>query len=124
MGCEAMTANISYDLVTTFPDLYKDLSHIECGDGWHDLLYELSGKIEKLMWELPSVERASCYAAQVKSKLGTLRFYMYGSTDAIEWLIREAEARSACICEQCGKPGKLCGRGWVFTACEEHANKP
>lgn len=62
---------------------------------------------------------APCRASQVKEKFGTLRFYMTGSTDEMEAIITEAERRSAVTCEECGKPGKLVGGGWVYTRCRE-----
>ena len=34
-------------------------------------------------------------------------------------LIDKAEAKSYTICEQCGKPGKTTGGGWLVTLCNE-----
>jgi hypothetical protein len=40
----------------------------------------------------------------------------------VEEAIALAEARSACTCELCGKPGRLYSRGgWLATACSQHA---
>ena len=59
---------------------------------------------------------------QVKEKFGTLRFYIQAGTDAHYNYISFAEAMSGVTCETCGRPGKRLGRGWVYTACEEHAH--
>lgn len=60
--------------------------------------------------------------SQVKEKFGTLRFYIHsGSVEHYNY-ISFAESMSACTCETCGKPGKRLGRGWIYTACEEHAH--
>lgn len=64
-----------------------------------------------------------CRASQVKEKFGTLRFYMTSSSDEMEAIIREAERKSAVTCEECGKKGKLRGRGWLYTACGPCAKK-
>ena len=58
---------------------------------------------------------------QVKEKFGTLRFYIQAGTDEHYNYISFAEAMSGRTCETCGKPGKRLGRGWIYTACEEHA---
>lgn len=67
---------------------------------------------------------------QVKEKYGTLRYY-FGTTceyDSIEYRIMEAitesaEAKSARICEVCGKWGETDWEAnWVRTLCEEHRN--
>jgi hypothetical protein len=56
-------------------------------------------------------------ASQVKEKFGTLRFYLTHGTDEMYAITDEAERRSASTCEACGKPGKLRGRGWLYTRC-------
>ena len=59
---------------------------------------------------------------QVKEKFGTLRFYVQAASEEQYNYISFAESMSGCTCETCGKPGKRLGRGWVYTACEEHAH--
>jgi len=58
---------------------------------------------------------------QVKEKFGTLRFYIQAGTDEHYNYISFAESMSGRTCEQCGNPGKRLGRGWIYTACEVHA---
>jgi len=115
-----------------FPLLYGDKDKsmketcmcwgIDCEDGWFDIIYDLSEKLERLIEkeeDRPDFGRPK--AAQVKSKFATLRFYMTWETNEMSKLIEEAEAKSAEACELCGKPGiiKLDG-GWFVTVCEEH----
>lgn len=59
-------------------------------------------------------------ADQVKEKYGTLRFYYGGGDDYIDGLVSMAEEMSSVTCETCGKPGKLRGGTWLYTACDEH----
>jgi hypothetical protein len=56
-------------------------------------------------------------ASQVKEKYGTLRFYMTSGTDEMYAITDKAERQSSVTCEFCGKPGKLRGRGWLYTRC-------
>jgi hypothetical protein len=51
---------------------------------------------------------------QIKEKYGTLRFYADGNMDDIE-------IRSECVCEECGRPGKLRNTGWWKTLCDKCA---
>ena len=50
----------------------------------------------------------------------SLRFYYSGGDDAIDELVSVAENSSSKVCEECGAPGKMRGRSWVYTACDEH----
>ena len=126
-----MKEELDDKLVKDFPNLYKDRyasMQVTCmcwgfpGDGWFDLIYKLSEKLEKLILDLPEAERKSCCASQVKEKFGTLRFYMDGATDEMYDLVGKAENESGKICEDCGKPGNICVRGgWWATRCPECA---
>lgn len=95
----------------------------ECGDGWADLLVELSQNIQKCLNTLPRDCVEDIVALQVKEKYGTLRFYLSCYDETIELYIRDAEKKSAKTCEQCGKPGKGRGSVWFYTACDEHTRK-
>jgi ribosomal protein L37AE/L43A len=112
-------------LIDMFPKLYhgytKSMTEslmcfgFECGDGWFDLIKELSQKITEIDPE------GECKAVQVKEKFGTLRFYTFGSNDQISNLIVEYEEKSAHVCEDCGSNinVKTSGEGWIRSLCEE-----
>jgi hypothetical protein len=126
-----MSPDLEAKLCSDFPLLYparhentrRPPSHFgfEADDGWFRIIYELSAKLEDLIKRIPAGEREEFYAAQVKEKFGGLRFYMNAETDEMSSVIREAEVQSTVTCEVCGQPGRLRGRGWVKTLCEEHA---
>jgi hypothetical protein len=111
------TENTTY-LIEHFPTLYRGVTkppkeslmcfYFECGDGWFELIKELSEKLEPLGVE----------AIQVKEKWGGLRFYISGGTPDAWDLIEAAEAASETICEQCGAPGELRGKFWIQTLCD------
>ncbi len=58
-------------------------------------------------------------ATQIKEKFGDLRFYFRGGDDYCDGVVRMAEAMSAVTCEECGKPGKIEGQGWVSCRCDD-----
>lgn len=61
--------------------------------------------------------------SQIKEKYGTLRLSLTSGTEEMYAIADAAEEASAKTCEQCGKPGKLRGRLWVYTACKKHTEK-
>lgn len=129
-------------LFAQFPNLYCDKDQpgsvtrmcdgLACGDGWFDIIWKLSERLEKMIVEYkrnhkedPKPPRAS----QVKEKFGALCFYMShypeGMYDEITNLINEAQVKSHKTCEKCGRPGKLRNeRRWIRTLCEEHNKNP
>tara|TARA_R100000655_G_scaffold69365_2_gene107600 strand:+ start:6079 stop:6501 length:423 start_codon:yes stop_codon:yes gene_type:complete len=93
-----------------------------CGDGWFELILELSLGIEKLINKQQVEHRLDenqlPYVVQVKEKFGGLNFYMSAQNDEISALIHNAAKRSEKICEQCGEPGKTRNLdGWCYTEC-------
>lgn len=123
-------------LVRTFPLLYKDRTAdasvtcmcwgFECRDGWYDILWRLSSRLEPLVSEWisqnPELADAHPRASQVKEKHGTLRFYMTFETEAMSSLIDAAEQESGVTCDVCGQPGVLRGTSWLYTACDAHTH--
>ena len=95
----------------------------ECGDGWTEILVTLCQKIQDHLATLPSEVSKDIVAVQVKEKYGTLRFYLSSLDEVIDQYINDAETSSANTCENCGKPGKVRGRNWVYSACEEHTRE-
>lgn len=60
--------------------------------------------------------------AQVKEKLGGLRFYYSGGDEKIDGMVTMAEAWASNACEECGAPGTSRGGGWIKTLCDTHHN--
>lgn len=102
------------------PHLLKDIDHLECGEGWIDLLERLCIIIELEYCRMPEEIRHGIFATQIKEKFGGLRFYMNQSTPFIDGLIAMAESMSHSICERCGNPGATRGGNWVRTLCDKH----
>lgn len=72
----------------------------ECGDGWFALIDALC---ERLQAETDEAGAPQVVAAQVKAKLGTLRFRTHGPVSGAQRaLIRMAEVMSSRLCAQCG----------------------
>ena len=125
-----MREELDRKLCEAFPNLYRDRNEsmmvtcmywgFEHGDGWFQIIWDLSEALEKEILALPEDQRSQCRAMQVKEKYGTLRYYMTSGTNKMYDLINEAELKSETTCEVCGSPGKIRGRGWVYTACDEH----
>jgi len=113
---------------------------IECGSGWFPLLnalcYQIQSyidfrkksneRIEQNKKKYPDYDQTpyelipQVVVTQVKEKYGTLRFYYDGGDETIDGMVRMAEAMSAITCETCGNLGKMRGRHWFYTACDEH----
>ena len=137
-------------LMLDFPRLYRDAADDEsrmsrrftCGDGWFNLIYELSAAIEAEARKIGLNPMSDDWprAVQIKEKLGTLRFYIRTSSvpgefqgvgqenrvsmrpvariDAIRSLVEEAEETSANICENCGQAGVLREAGGARVTCD------
>jgi len=119
-----MRKDLKQKLYNDFPSLYKQrvLSPresclafgVECGDGWFQLIYDLSKKIMEINSEVQ--------ATQVKEKYGGLCFYVGNvsikSADEVFAIIDKAEELSLKICENCGEPGKQNEYGWILTLCD------
>lgn len=120
-----MNKRLQYALVDSFPNLYQGTHRpvmesnmafgFEVGDGWFNILWELSGILEPL----------GVVASQVKEKYGTLRFYCEGATDEGWVAIDRAEERSKTECEVCGAAAELrttCSSyaGWLYVSCDRH----
>jgi hypothetical protein len=97
----------------------------ECGDGWYELIWDLSEKLYPLVQEykdrVTDEYDIQPKATQVKEKFGELRFYMDACTDEMYVLIEEYEKKSAKICEVCGNPGDIdYKQKWLSARCEQH----
>ena len=140
-----MKLELQNDLVKAYPKIFKNvggdetktcMAHgIQCNDGWYDLLDTLchtmqrwcdaentryiteTDKYEFVVEGDP--EYVQVVAAQVKEKMGTLRFYVDGADATTEGMIQMAEQMSTRICELCGSPAKTSrDSGWWHTTCD------
>lgn len=102
-------------LYAAFPDLYRGRHKsqyessmcwgFECGDGWYQLLYDLSQELSNYSAENPALDLE---AMQVKSKFGSLRFHLNIHDAATEKMIGLAQRRASVTCEITGEPGQRC----------------
>lgn len=141
-----MKAELEQTLVEKYPKIFQvsedrklypfPMFGIECQSGWYNILNALCFQIQHhIDWNNSQRERllesnpynikipdeiAQVVVTQVKEKFGTLRFYYDGGDEQIHGMARMAEAMSAVTCETCGNSGKFRGRGWYYTACDEH----
>lgn len=121
-----MDSDKQADLHARYPVLYSIPVYIDCGDGWFQLIDELSQKLEQMILEQQASsltvgdDSNQMRAVQVKEKFGGLRFYMDRCTEAMFDAIEEAESRSYRICEICGSPGVVRNGSWITTLCDSH----
>ncbi len=80
----------------------------DCGDGWYDLICELSEQIEAHCRAY--AEATDLIVVQVKQKFGELRFYVRPRILAVEEMIEAAREKSRRTCELTGQPGVRCFR--------------
>ena len=100
-----------------YPDRILKHRMFECGSGWNELICNLIKDLIGIGWNKE--------IGQIKEKFGTLRFYPGGCTEEQWKLIREAERKSATVCECCGtiENVKLYTDGWYTTKCLSCRNK-
>ena len=126
-----MREDLDKQLCAKYPDIFKDRhgdmrETAMCwgfpGDGWYNIIDSLCATIKNREYNLKlhKKEYVPVVATQVKEKYGGLRFYYNGGDDYIEGAVSMAEYMSEMTCEKCGKPGKVRGRSWMYTACDEH----
>lgn len=126
-----MNAELTNRLFEDFPALYAG-RHLPatanlmsfgfgCGDGWFELLYDLSQQLQQYNLEHPE---ATVIAVQVKEKLGGLRFYVDQPSLEVDAAIAAAALKSLQTCELTGRPGRLHQRnGYDQTLCPEKARE-
>lgn len=121
-----MKAELQKKLHDEFPTLYVGLDSerslmrfgFMCGDGWYDILHELSEQVLKA--------DPSARACQVKEKFGGLRVYISSSSHEVLDLALAAEKKSFGVCENCGKPSNREFRrldDWYWTVCSKECKE-
>jgi len=113
-------------LYNTYPKIFKKEQYVACGEGWFDIIGELSKRIAAYVDRLPAfTEEPYITVVQIKEKFGGLRYYVqyYNLTDdqiqEIETLIRAAENKTFVTCEDCGGDGSMVSpkKYWMRTLC-------
>lgn len=121
-------------LYAAFPRLYRGRSKppevssmamgFDCNDGWFDLIWNLSQAIEDVARRDGHDPQSEDWpeAAQVKQKVGALRFHLAKNTNTFAALVDNAMKASEEICEVCGAPGAMSAdiQSGVRTVCNEH----
>lgn len=117
------------ELRNKYPDMFTERFWFECGDGWYNILFSLLWRINKHEEHVRSnnayrvkhgqnpVEYQKVKIIQVKSKFGTLRFYIDGGDEYVRGAIALAEDLTSKTCEDCGMPGKVYTDGWWVVQC-------
>lgn len=124
-----MRDELDKQLCEKFPKIFANrngatemLWGFECGDGWYPIIFSLCSNIQTHLDWVNKKETVvqQVVADQVKEKFGGLRFYYTGGDERIMGLVLMAESWAARTCEVCGAPGRLRGKGWLYTACDIH----
>lgn len=117
-----MKTELQDKIITNCPILFRSLNYIEAPDGWYNIISSTSKLIEQYLVSKPWTENCPA-AAQIKSKFGTLRFYIDNNNSYIEGIIQLAEKLSCSTCEECGIKGDRVNLGWIFTLCLQDEQK-
>lgn len=91
----------------------REMALTSVGKGWASLINRVFDSLENI--------KGSVKIVQVKEKYAGLRIYTDYINDELDTVIRRVEQESFTICERCGKPGKVRGKGWHYTACDQCA---
>jgi len=101
-------------LLSTYPLLYRKLREFgfECGDGWFDLIWQLSADIESVtrLENIPETQEAWPAITIIKQKVGSLRLSFSEEVtlnEDIRSLVDKACDQSMRICESCGAPANM-----------------
>ncbi len=110
-----MNNELTEKLYTEFPRLYHGHTKspeessmcwgFECGDGWFELIYNLSRDLTRYLEKHPTLDFE---VMQVKNKFGSFRYYVEGGDENTHKLIEDARERAKHVCELTGKEGRMC----------------
>ncbi|MFL9906762.1 hypothetical protein [Paraburkholderia sp. RL17-337-BIB-A] len=120
-----MNLDLEKSILIEHPTIYRlleprfgDGQRFECGDGWYNLIAQLSSRLEG---EARRSGNADLVVVQVKEKFGALRVYCRGSVTAnVPDGVADAERQSVRTCELCGSLGTLregAGSQYLRTLC-------
>ena len=114
-------------LLTAYPRLYRELREFgfECGDGWFNLIWQLSADIESAARIEGLTENTDAWPriGAVKPKMGDLSVqFSTPVNDGIRDLVDKARERSNEICElceaTCTKRPETVRNSWVESICD------
>lgn len=130
-----MSPELTAKLISAYPEQFKNLTWIECEDGWFDILTKLCYIVDNRIDYKKRVGEPLPYFgwSQIKEKFGGLRAYAYGADDFIKGAIEMAESISYITCEVTGERGKLRKQrknddgepipAWIKTLSDKEAEK-
>ena len=91
----------------------REMALTSVGKGWASLINRVFDALENI--------KGSVKVVQVKEKYAGLRVYTDYMNEELDAVIGWAERESFKMCEECGQPGKVRGKGWYYTSCDVHA---
>lgn len=110
-----MKIELEQKLFKNFSSIFSVDFHIECDDGWHDLIYNLCSEIK--IYEATKVNDPMYFpvrAQQVKEKFGALIFYYSGGDEFIFKLTQKYYLLSLSTCEHTGGLGSMHRNGYCM----------
>ncbi len=129
-----MNQNNTRKLIKKFSHLYRYYRRpstessmcfgFQCGDGWFNLLWELSSDIDKTLKRVSPAKAKRFAVTEVKEKFGGLRYCVNYSTFDISYWITRAIWKSLTVCMLCGKPGDLRRGLRNLTLCDQCHKRP
>lgn len=103
-----MDQELQNKLFEKYPNQFKNLKYIECGDGWYEIVGRCCEVIQNYInYSAKRDKVIDFYWSQIKEKFSLLRMYNYGADDYINGVVNMAESMSGCVCEYSGNKGKL-----------------
>jgi hypothetical protein len=104
-----MSPELASKLIEQYPEQFKNLSWIECDDGWYEILSRLFYIVNNHLDHKKRINEPleSFGWSQIKEKFGGLRAYYYGGDEFIRGAVWMAENMSYITCEATGEKGKL-----------------
>lgn len=112
-------------ILNDFPEIMEEIEltpresclafGVNCGEGWHDILYDLLRDI----YIYTQQNNIDIKVNQIKEKFGTLNVYLSDYPEVIKCLLCEAEKKSAVTCEFCGAEGEIRPLSWIKTLCQD-----
>jgi hypothetical protein len=104
-----MNIDLQDKLREKYPEQFKNLSWIECDEGWHEILSRLFYIVNNHLDHKKRINEPLEFFgwSQIKEKFGGLRAYYYGGDEFIRGAVWMAESMSYITCEATGEKGKL-----------------